>query len=114
MVANKLVIALVRIENNGHFSGRDFYDLREFLMAGLPINQAVVEERTGKKYGEYIAQLLSYVKNNLQKDQLYLDLNPLLPPTNFKHIIDQIIPELVILLQDELTRSEGAYSHGKV
>ena len=105
MVANKLVAALARVDSNGHVSGRDFYDLREFLMAGLPINQAVVEERTSKKYGEYIENLLSYVKNNLQADQLYLDLNPLLPPTNFKHSVDQIIPELVILLQDELARS---------
>ena len=106
MVANKLVAALGRLERNGHVSGRDFYDIREFLLAGLPINKSVVEERTGQKYLEYLDNILKYVKKNLTLDQLYRDLNPLLPPKNFKHVVDQIIPDLTMLLTDELARKE--------
>lgn len=109
MVANKLVAALGRIKNNGRVSGRDFFDLREFLLAGLPICRAVVEERTGQKYPDYLTQVLAYVKEDLAYDQLYQDLNPLLPPKNFKHRVDQIIPDLIILLQDELTRAKERY-----
>lgn len=106
MVANKLVASLGRLERNGHVSGRDFFDLREFMLAGLPINYAVVEERTGQNYNSYLTQLLKYVKTELNPGQLYQDLNPLLPPHNFKHAVDQIIPDLTLLLKDELARSQ--------
>lgn len=106
MVANKLVAALGRLERNGRVSERDFYDLREFFVAGLPVNYAVVEERTGLDYRSYLEKLLKFVKTDLKKEQLYQDLNPLLPPHNFKNEVDQLVPELTILLQDELSRTD--------
>ena len=105
MVAGKLVAALGRLERNGHVSGRDFYDIREFLIAGLPINYAVVEDLTGQKYTKYIGSLLKFVKTELTLDQLYHDLSPLLAPKNFKNVISQIIPDLTMLLADELARA---------
>lgn len=106
MVANKLVASLGRIKNNGRVSGRDFFDLREFLVAGLPINHSVVEERTGQGYTKYVAQVLEYVRSSMSREELYQDLNPLLSPKNFKYTVNQIIPDLVILLQDELARAK--------
>lgn len=106
MVANKFVAAMARLKRSGHVSGRDFYDLREFLVAGWDINYQVIEERTNQKYSSYIAELLDYVDTQLSPQELLADLNPLLPPQNFKNKIDQIIPDLKILLADELARAK--------
>lgn len=106
MVANKLVATLERRERSGHVSGRDFYDLREFLVAGFPVNYKVVIERTGKKYSDYITELLDYMKSHLSPSELMADLNPLLPPHNLRNTIDQIIPDLKMLLADELARAK--------
>lgn len=106
MVANKLVAALSRYENKGSPAGRDFFDIREFLLAGYPINQKVVKERMGMSYIEYVEKLLDFVQHKLKSNDLYMDLNSLLHPHNFKNKIDQIIPDLKILLADELARAK--------
>lgn len=106
MVANKMVATLARNEQKGKPAGRDFFDLREFLLAGYPTNQRVVEERTGMSYREYMERLLEFVQHKLKSSDLYVDLNPLLPPHNFKNRIDQIIPDLTMLLTDELARAK--------
>ncbi len=107
MVANKFVAALNRYDEKGRAAGRDFFDLREFMVAGLPVNRAVVEERMGTSYEEHIRRLLDFVKNTLKASDLYVDLNPLLPPKNFKFEVDQIIPDLTMLLTDELARAKS-------
>lgn len=104
MVANKFVAVLSRHEQRGSIAGRDFFDLREFLSAGLPVNQKIVEERTGMSYVEYVGKLLEFIEVKLTPNDLYADLNSLLPPKNFRQMISQIIPDLKILLHDELAR----------
>jgi len=113
MVANKLVAALNRQEQRGSVAGRDFFDIREFLSAGLPVNQMIIEERMGIPYAEYVGKLLEYVETVLTPSDLYVDLNSLLPPKNFRHVVDQIIPDLKMLLQDELVRVKEGYSGEK-
>lgn len=105
MVSNKLVAALSRYEQKGSPAGRDFFDLREFLSAGYPINRDIVVERMAMSYDEYVSRLLEFVSHQLKPNDLYVDLNPLLPPHSFKNTIDQIIPDLKILLADELARA---------
>lgn len=106
MVANKLVAALSRYAQKGSPAGRDFFDLREFFSAGFPVNYSIVEERMGMPYAQYIEKLLKFVLTTLTPSDLYADLNSLLPPRNFKYIADQIIPDLRVLLQDELARAK--------
>lgn len=110
MVANKLVATLNRLEKNGHPAGRDFFDLREFFLAGLPVKREIVEERSGISYSEYLTKLLYFIQNNLTSQALYQDLNTLLPSHNFKHAVDQIIPDLTLLLTDELSRSQQSHT----
>lgn len=106
MVANKMVATLSRYEQKGKPAGRDFFDIREFLLAGYPVNQKVVKERTGMPYIEYVERILEFVQHKLKSNDLYMDLNSLLPPYNFKNKVDQIIPDLKILLADELARAK--------
>lgn len=112
MVANKMVAALARYEQKGEPAGRDFFDIREFLLAGYPIKKEIVEERTGLSYTNYVSKLRDFVQHKLMPSDLYSDLNSLLPPHNFKNLINQIIPDLKMLLGDELARARMAENQG--
>jgi len=106
MVANKIVASLARIEKNGHPAGRDFYDLHQFFIAGLPVNIEVVEERTGKPYVTYLKEIIEYIEKSLSWQDLYQDLNALLPNEGFKSSVQKLPAELILLLQDEVKRRQ--------
>src|SRR4030067_2487458 len=102
MVANKLYVATARFDKNGSIAGRDFYDIRHFLVQGLPVNQAVVEERSGFKYVDYLKKLVGFIQENVTDELLYQDLNPLLPAVSLKRSLRNLKPEVLGLLNDEI------------
>lgn len=104
MVANKMFAATARFDKNGTIAGRDFYDLHQFMLQGLPVNRAVIEERTGQEYGQYLQKLKNFVEMEVTERLLYEDLNPLLPAVKLKEIIADLKKELVVLIQDEINR----------
>lgn len=104
MVANKLVAATVRYEKHNQIAGRDFYDLHHFFMQGLTVNHAVVEDRTGITYAQYLSKLISFIDIQLTATRLNQDLNPLLPADRLRLLLPRLKPELIVLLQDELKR----------
>ncbi|MBU1256299.1 nucleotidyl transferase AbiEii/AbiGii toxin family protein, partial [Patescibacteria group bacterium] len=65
MFANKLVAATDRFKRNGKIAGRDFYDLHQFFNQGLPINPAVVTNRTGQTLPEYLETLSKFINKHL-------------------------------------------------
>ena len=75
MFANKLVAAAERFKRNGKIAGRDFYDLHQFFNQGLPINQAVVTNRTGQTLPEYLETLSKFINQHLTQKLLTQDLN---------------------------------------
>lgn len=99
MVANKLVAALGRLTNTGAVAGRDFYDLHLFLSRGFDIDQAIVEERTGQNFPDYIKQLIDFIEHDLTEDKLYQDLNPLIPSPRLKPVVKNLRQELLWLLR---------------
>ena len=107
LFANKLVAATARFERTGKIAGRDFYDIHKFFIEGIPVNKEVLEERTGSVYTAYLKKLLGFIEKNLSSDELYQDLNPLLPQENLKTSIETLKPELKVLIQDEIARMKG-------
>lgn len=99
MVANKLVAAMGRYKDHGKFSGRDFYDLRYFLANGYGINLEVVEERIGKKFNDYITELVVNIETKVTDELLYEDLNPLLSGLRIKKEVKNLRQELLWLLR---------------
>lgn len=107
MVANKMYAATARYNKTGHIAGRDFYDLLVFLREGLNVRREVVEERSGEQYGDYIEKLITFVKKELSDDELYQDLNALLPATEMRKVVKYLKRDLLILLNDEFERSNN-------
>lgn len=105
MFANKLVAALARLQKNGKVAGRDFYDLHAFFLAGLPIERAVVEERTGMGYTLYLKKLRDFIVEHLDEKTLIQDLNPLLEVNQLKKTIKTLQAELIFLLENEIARN---------
>ncbi|MBU1105017.1 nucleotidyl transferase AbiEii/AbiGii toxin family protein [Candidatus Parcubacteria bacterium] len=101
MVANKLLAAKGRYDKNGKISGRDFYDINYFLKQGLKVNKRVVEDISGLKYKEYIAELIDLIQNKLTIRLLNEDLNPLLPKDALNKKLPLIKDELIFVLKQE-------------
>ena len=105
MVANKLVASLARFEKTNKIAGRDFYDLWYFFLNGLPVNQAVVENSTKMSYVKYLDKVVEFLERRVTDKVLNQDLNPLLPVSVLNKTIQQIRPELLSLLKDEISRN---------
>jgi len=104
MVANKMYAATARLKKTGSVAGRDFYDLHQFLVQGLPVNREVVEERTGLSYEAYLQYLVKFIQKQVTERVLEQDLNPLLPTEKLKPIIGTLKQELLVLIKDEIKR----------
>ncbi len=107
MFASKLIAAKARFTKNGKIAGRDFYDIHKFFVNGLTINTKIVEERTGMKYEQYLQDFISFVTTEVNKENLYEDLNILLRPEALKISVENLKDELLLLLRDELSRQVG-------
>ena len=104
MVANKMYAATARFKKTGSIAGRDFYDLHQFLVQGLPVNREVVAERAGMSYGAYLQYLVKFIQKQVTERGLEQDLNPLLPTEKLKPMIGTLKQELLVFLSDEIKR----------
>jgi len=104
MVANKMVAAMARFDRTGKIAGRDFYDLHHFLLNGLEINKAVVEDLTGEGYIEYLKKLTKFIEKEVTVKLLNQDLNPLLPVKQLNRVVGGLKEELIGLFRDEIKR----------
>lgn len=99
MVANKLVTPLDRFEKHGTIAGRDVYDIHHFLFQGLPWNTAVIEERSGMKTPQFVCTLREFIDAHVTQTVIDQDLNPLLPPAEFRRIRRILKQETLNLLR---------------
>jgi predicted nucleotidyltransferase component of viral defense system len=104
MFGNKLVACKARYDKNGKIAGRDFYDIYKFFMQGLDINKEVVEDRMSMGYVEYLKLLIVFIEEHLTKKLINQDLNPLLDQKKIDDILPSLKDDIVIFLQDELSR----------
>jgi predicted nucleotidyltransferase component of viral defense system len=84
MVANKLVTPLDRFEKHGSIAGRDIYDIHHFLFQGLPWNEAVIKERSGKTPKIFFRTLHDFIKKHVTQTVIDQDLSTLLLPKQFQ------------------------------
>jgi predicted nucleotidyltransferase component of viral defense system len=104
MFANKLVACKARFDKNGKIAGRDFYDVYKFFLQGLDINKRVVEDRMDIDYVQYLENLIVFVEEHLNDKLLNQDLNPLLKQREIDDLLPHIKDDIVIFLQDEISR----------
>jgi predicted nucleotidyltransferase component of viral defense system len=104
MFANKLVACKARYDKNGKIAGRDFYDIYKFFLEGLDVNVKVVEDRMGMEYIEYLELLIVFIEEHLTKKLINQDLNPLLKQKEIDGILPSLKKDIVIFLQDEISR----------
>ena len=102
MFANKLVATTERFNRTGKIAGRDFYDLHQFFNQGLPINQAVVTNRSSQTLPQYLKTLSKFISKNLTQKLLTQDLNPLLSPDKLNQVLPHLKPELLVFINDRL------------
>lgn len=98
MVANKLATPVERFEKHGAIAGRDIYDIHHFLLHDLPINDAVIEERTGKTAPEHLGALANFIETHVTQTVIDQDLNTLLLPQHFQKIRRYLKAETLSLL----------------
>lgn len=98
LVANKLVALTDRYKKHGSIAGRDVFDIHAFLSQELPINDAVIKERTGKEFSAYIAALSKFIKKHISQRSIDEDLNVLLPTTVFQKMRKNLKAETLFLL----------------
>jgi len=99
MFANKLIAAQARSQKNGKIAGRDFYDIHHFFLEGVPINEAVIKEKTGLSTKEYLRSLSVFIEENLTETALNQDLNPLLKPARLGQVVKNLKQELLGILK---------------
>ncbi len=104
MFANKLVACKARYDKNGKIAGRDFYDIYKFFLQGLDVNTKVVEDKMGMGYIEYLESLILFVGEHLTDKLLNQDLNPLLKQREIDDLLPHLKDDIVIFLQDEISR----------
>ncbi len=98
--ANKMVAAIARYEKNGSIAGRDFYDMHTFFTKGIEVNRAVVEERTGISYSEYLKKLGDFVKMEVSERLLNEDLNMLMDRKQLRLMVPVLKEELLVYIRD--------------
>ena len=69
------------------------------------MNQAVVENSTKMSYVKYLDKVVEFLERRVTDKVLNQDLNPLLPVSVLNKTIQQIRPELLSLLKDEISRN---------
>jgi len=104
MFANKLIASKNRFDKSGKVAGRDFYDIHKFFLEGLTVNEQVIHEKTGLSYKDFLLKLIDFITQTVTEKDLLQDLNPLLPSEKMGFVKNQLKPELLILLKDEVKR----------
>lgn len=101
--ANKLVAVKNRYDKHQSIACRDLYDIHHFFMTGLNYRQKIIIERTGLFPQKYFEYLIKFINTKITQTLIDQDLNTLLPPETFNKIRKILKPELLLILQNELS-----------
>jgi len=95
MFAHKLCAVTDRLQ----MVNRDLYDTWWLLKQMAPIREEVVVERTGKNLPEYLAYLLEYLKNYVDKRHIVAGLGEVLERPQKDWVRDHLFDDLVAQIQ---------------
>jgi predicted nucleotidyltransferase component of viral defense system len=100
MFANKLVAPIDRFKIKKIIAARDIFDIHEFFISDYPINYAVIKERTGLEFKEYIKKLIAFIDKNVTEKIIDQDLNYLLDYDKFKKIRKTLKQDTLLYLRN--------------
>jgi len=106
MFANKLVALTERYVKRKQIAGRDLYDIHYFFLQGYNYNEAVIQERIGKKPKDYFKQLIIFIKKYITNTIIDQDLNILLHGEMFKKVRNVLKQEVITMLKAEIRKLE--------
>lgn len=100
MFANKLVAPIDRFKRKKIIAARDIFDIHEFFISDYPINYAVIKERTGLEFKEYLKKLIAFIDKHVTEKTIDQDLNYLLDYDKFKKIRKTLKQDTLLLLRN--------------
>jgi len=100
MFANKLVAVIDRYKKHRMIAGRDIYDIHHFFLSGFHYNEAVINERTGKKPPDYFKDLIKFIETKVTDKIINEDLSFLLPQEKFQLIRKVLKRETLMFLKN--------------
>lgn len=104
MFAHKLVSLIDRFRKYKMIAGRDLYDIHHFFLSGYEYIKEIIEVRSGKKIGEYLRELKSFIDTKVTDRVLSEDLNYLLPSEKSEQIRKILKKETLLFLNNEIDR----------
>ncbi len=98
LFANKLVA----LTDRSMVVNRDLYDTYFFFRNMFPINEAVIQERTGKNLKEYFIYLLDFIEKHVNRNNPLDGLGEVLDPKQKAFVKEKLYGELVWILQFQI------------
>lgn len=102
--ANKLVAIKDRYDRKKSIAGRDIYDIHYFFLKNLKYSEKVIIERTGLQTKEYFVYLRNFINERVNQTLIDQDLNTLLPVETFNKIRKSLKEEVLMFLDNEISR----------
>jgi len=93
--ANKLVALSQR------YKPRDLYDVNFFYSNMFPINYKIIEERTGKKYNEFLTEIKKWIKKNFNEKNIIQEMWELLTEKNKYFVKTKLIEKVLSYIDFE-------------
>jgi hypothetical protein len=97
---NKLIALLERKRT----ASRDLFDVHFFLSKGIQINEALLQERTGKQAGEYLEEVKKFIIQHFNSTNLLAGLGELIDEKQKYFVKERLIAETVGLIEMYLVK----------
>lgn len=96
---NKLVALTERKEKKDKIAARDLYDIRFFFNNRWNINESIIKERTGKSLQTYLQNLITFIPNNFNEENILRWLGELVTEKQKFFIKNKLINETLGFLE---------------
>lgn len=93
--ATMLTNKIVALTNRKQSVARDLFDVYYFLKVGFPINEELIQERTGKNLKDYLNFLPSFIKKNYTSKNVLQGLGEVLDQKQKEWVKKELLPETI-------------------
>jgi hypothetical protein len=93
---------LCAITDRKKLQNRDLYDAHFMFIKNFPINDIIIETRTGKKTKEYFKYLIEFIEKNVNPNTVLDGLGELLGDSQKDRIKATLIPDLLFDLKTRI------------
>lgn len=96
---NMFVHKLVAIAERKKIASRDLFDIHFFLEKNWPINEKIIEKRTGKNLKEYLKYLINFIDKNVSERNILFGLGEILSEKQKNWVKTNLKKEVLFLLK---------------